>query len=291
MVIKQCEVCRQPYEQGTRNRQQFAASKYCSRKCAGRAKSHTADQQRIVHTKACQYCGKSYSAHYGQSVDFKQSKFCSRECANQAKQRSFESLYADIRIDALTNCHVWLNYKNQFGYGVVRFNGRRTVVHRIIWEHHNGPVPAGLQLDHICRNKLCCNPAHLRAVTAKVNILASYNLAAQNAKKVICPKCNGDYTERSDGGRYCKRCTREWTAKYVRERRHDDVEFRERQNAALQRYHEKLKNQPEAINMRTRNEKCPKCGGAYSTFPNGQRYCKPCRNQWQRARDARLKGV
>ena len=46
--------------------------------------------------------------------------------------------------------------------------------HRFFYEHHVGPIPAGLQLDHLCRNTRCVNPAHLEAVTQEENIRRQY---------------------------------------------------------------------------------------------------------------------
>lgn len=58
------------------------------------------------------------------------------------------------------------------GYGHVGL-GRRTdgvgVVHRVVYELLVGPIPPGMDLDHLCRNRACCNPDHLEPVTRSVN--------------------------------------------------------------------------------------------------------------------------
>jgi hypothetical protein len=147
-------------------------------------------------------------------------------------------IFSQVRIDPVTGCHVWIGYRNKEGYGRARFQGSKQMVHRIIWEYKNGPVPEGLELDHICRNRSCCNPEHLRAVTAQVNILASDNLCAQNARKTHCPKCGGEYSVNKIGRRFCRPCFNKNYAAYVRRRRAEDPEFRQRLDQATKKWAE-----------------------------------------------------
>jgi len=55
---------------------------------------------------------------------------------------------------------------NPAGYGQIR----QTTAHRFFWETIRGPIPVGLQLDHLCRNKRCVNPLHLEPVTGAENM-------------------------------------------------------------------------------------------------------------------------
>ena len=55
------------------------------------------------------------------------------------------------------------------GYGQFRRYGRQQYAHRVAWELCNGPIPEGLQIDHLCRNRRCVRPDHLELVTASVN--------------------------------------------------------------------------------------------------------------------------
>jgi hypothetical protein len=64
-----------------------------------------------------------------------------------------------------TPCWIWQHYRDPAGYG--RLGAK--LAHRIAYEYHRGPIPEGLQLDHLCRVTSCCNPDHLEPVPQRVN--------------------------------------------------------------------------------------------------------------------------
>lgn len=55
------------------------------------------------------------------------------------------------------------------GYGMFRSRGKARTTHRLIYEWTHGPIPDGLEVDHMCHNRGCVNPAHLRLLTHTEN--------------------------------------------------------------------------------------------------------------------------
>ena len=66
-----------------------------------------------------------------------------------------------IRMDPEPHCWLWLGSLDTAGYGQFRINRKLYLVHRLLYEATHGPIPAGLELDHLCRIRSCVNPAHL----------------------------------------------------------------------------------------------------------------------------------
>jgi transcriptional regulator with XRE-family HTH domain len=84
-----------------------------------------------------------------------------------------ERLAEKISVDA-NGCWIWRGRINGFGYGEIKYRERRLKAHRVSYEHHIGPIPDGLDLDHLCRVRPCINPEHLEPVTRRENIQRSY---------------------------------------------------------------------------------------------------------------------
>jgi len=68
-----------------------------------------------------------------------------------------------------TPCWLWQRCCNRSGYGKIRGDGRSRGAHQFYYEKARGPVPPGLNLDHLCRQRACVNPDHLEIVTSAVN--------------------------------------------------------------------------------------------------------------------------
>ena len=85
-----------------------------------------------------------------------------------ARKTAEERFKVKIRIDA-DGCHSWTACTLKSGYGWFRSNGESGYAHRWAYENYVGPIPDGYHVDHMCHNKTCVNPEHLRAVTPKQN--------------------------------------------------------------------------------------------------------------------------
>lgn len=68
------------------------------------------------------------------------------------------------------DCLVWTAGQKSSGYGKIMADGRSQPVHRWAYERFVGPIPEGMDIDHICFNRLCCEPSHLRVTTRKQNV-------------------------------------------------------------------------------------------------------------------------
>jgi len=106
-------------------------------------------------------------------------------------------------------CWLWLGSKAK-GYGKLRFNTRMVSAPRFAYELTYGPIPTGLELDHLCRNRACVNPAHLEAVPHRTNALRGGGVGALGARKTYCQKGHrfdifNTYISKS-GKRQCRTC-------------------------------------------------------------------------------------
>lgn len=101
-----------------------------------------------------------------------------------------------IRVDE-NGCWVWLRKGGPGGYAMTTFRGKHRMVHRVsaFFCHGLDIEDAKSIVDHLCRNKRCCNPDHLRVCTQAENVHAAGSLAVAKARadKTECPKCGGPY--------------------------------------------------------------------------------------------------
>ena len=122
-----------------------------------------------------------------------------------------ERFWSHVRIHE-SGCWLWTGFLSPNGYGNVTMRQGLTHegAHRMSWQlHTREPIPEGLQIDHLCRNRACVNPQHLEVVTIKQNLLRGNTRAASNASKTHC--LNGhefdrNYKNRKGRTRFCLTC-------------------------------------------------------------------------------------
>ena len=112
---------------------------------------------------------------------------------------------------AESGCWEWQGHARPDGYANATSGGKRVLAHRWSYELHVGPIPDGLTIDHLCRNRRCVNPEHLEAVTQRENNMrATDSVTSVNSIKTHCPKGH-PYDEANTyampgGGRDCRQC-------------------------------------------------------------------------------------
>lgn len=106
--------------------------------------------------------------------------------------------------------------KNGYGTGWDRTKVVRT--HRAAYEALVGPIPEGMDLDHLCRNRACYNPAHLEPVTRSENLRRSNLVGKWQAQKTHCPDGHpydgANLYITASGGRSCRACKNRQQSEY-----------------------------------------------------------------------------
>lgn len=108
------------------------------------------------------------------------------------------------------DCWVWTGRLDDAGYGRTP---NSVQAYRFVYRILVGPIPTGMTLDHVCRDKRCVNPDHMEIVTTGENALRGSGPAAMNKRKTHCNKGHlftpeSTYVERLTGKRHCTPCTR-----------------------------------------------------------------------------------
>src|SRR3972149_1853061 len=131
---------------------------------------------------------------------------------------SGEALLATLRRNLTAEdggCIVWTGSRDRRGYGrcyvgLRQGRGRNASVtkraHRVAYEMCVGPIPAGAELDHLCRNRACCNPMHLEPISHRENVLRGSSPIAVNSTKTTCPLGHEYYSYTFPDGRTVRRC-------------------------------------------------------------------------------------
>lgn len=133
-----------------------------------------------------------------------------------ANNTSIEDRLRLHTIEAPSGCWVWTGTRNRGGHGRIQINGSNAYVHRVAYELYVGPIPEGLEIDHLCRRPACLNPRHLQAVTPSVNVRRGTSPGARAARR---DKCSAGHSFAEHGAvrhgrRICRPCRREYCAQW-----------------------------------------------------------------------------
>ena len=130
------------------------------------------------------------------------------------------------RVEPVTEsgCWLWIGNCNSKGYGRIQVNKKRIGAHRFIYELLRGPIPSGLQCDHLCRVPCCVNPDHIQLVTSRENTLRGETLPALNSKKTHCKRGHAFTPENTlvlstTKHRLCRICYRARLKRYREEKK------------------------------------------------------------------------
>lgn len=123
-----------------------------------------------------------------------------------------------VHVNPSTGCWEWTGALTTKGYGHVFVSrGKYGTVHRIVYEMKSGPIPDGLQLDHLCRVRTCCNPGHLEPVTGLENMHRGSAPSVIASLKGQCLRghSQAEHAYRKRDGRvaYCRACRRDKRAR------------------------------------------------------------------------------
>lgn len=124
------------------------------------------------------------------------------------------------RVEKTSTCWLWRGSISRYGYGQFMSARKSWRAHRYVWELTRGPIPQGLVLDHLCRNRSCVNPDHLEVVTNRENVRRGIGPTAINARKQTCnnghPLSGENLRIDEDGARLCIVCARRRSLKSTR---------------------------------------------------------------------------
>lgn len=168
-------------------------------------------------------------------------------------------LFSKIRIDSQvafqgSPCWLWTAHLTPDGYAETSIGSDNALAHRVFYAWLIAPLPKGrkMVLDHLCRNRHCCNPCHLELVPSGLNILRGTGPSAQKARQTHCKRghvLSGDNLYLKKRGekfeRVCRQCRKVSDAERFRRRYQEDPEFRALRCQHAKEQRKQIKSDPE----------------------------------------------
>lgn len=225
LVELTCSDCGTKYERFP----SYGESRFCSPACyhAARRKTLAArPSQRRTFALTCEQCGKTFTVN--KPVAARKRRLCSQRClwdsTRHRLSKAAESRFwakvdkdgpiSDFRPD-LGPCWVWLASLAPGGHGqFFRHHGDRVQAHRFSYELLVGPIPEGLEIDHLCRVRRCVNPRHLEPVTGQENKRRGLGGVLRTHCKHGHPFDAENTSYSKAGARICRECRRQRVSPY-----------------------------------------------------------------------------
>lgn len=154
-----------------------------------------------------------------------------------------EKFLSRIEINEM-GCWIWKAGKTSCGYGAFYENGKQIASHRYSYTKAKGGIPEKMDIDHLCRNRACCNPEHLEAVTRKANLERGLTLIAGNLLKTHCPRgheYSKDNLIKSKKNRDCRICNLNRSKLMYVKKKMEDPNFTLNRNAKAREQYKLLK--------------------------------------------------
>ena len=157
----------------------------------------------LVISARCLQCGGEYTP------EPLNQGFCSVACSNRSRTQPPEKRFWPKVVALPNGCWAWTAGLTSDGYGTFYVDGTMESAHVWAYETLVGPVPSGLELDHLCRVRSCVNPCHLEPVTTAVN---QQRGRAARPQHTHCrrghPLTAENVKPHKDGRRTCRICQR-----------------------------------------------------------------------------------
>lgn len=132
----------------------------------------------------------------------------------KTKEEIVAKIERSIEFDTNGGCWLWRAGGSNGGYGRLSVGDHDITAHRAAYECWVGRLPADKQIDHLCRVRMCVNPAHLEPVSARENVLRGVAPSAQNSRKTHCLRGHeftpeNTYHELRSNYRHCRECAKD----------------------------------------------------------------------------------